>query len=637
MPDEEVLKLSIEAEDKATSVLRKAKDEVRKLKEEMNKTAEAVTLYSNKVEEYNEKIANASSERSKSGYKSWRTRYEGKLAVAKQSQDLYRQDLKAQYAERSSLIEDKLVKSTYNPTKGTLSATVRKNIDDQIRERTYLYNENTGSIELQKESIKENASLVRQRQAKQIAEEKQLEKQRLAEEKSANLLKEKKLKETNNAFGAMPIKPYKTSNVFDYLYQKDNVSLLPSLSDNEKDVKQLGKAYDVLEKKIKSYKPSKLLKSFGRIATYRAIRTILAGIVNSLKEGVELVSTSNPVLKETLTEIKSSTTGISVAFGVMLVPILQSVSPLLQSISGSLVSVANKMSLTNTQTHKNGQYFRINSESVKEYAESLNDVNGALTELDKFATLSQSKPILGEWVDVDSKEALEDISNANNFTALEKTLKGIVFLVEDIIDSFTNLDNHTLETITGVIATFSALKDSIGGVMSAISMAFAVWVSDAPIASKILVTGFAAVAAVAFALYTTLEGVKKGWVGLFAALASGATIAAGTMTLKENLVKGMSTYASGGFPDSGEIFIANEAGAEMIGTIGGRTAVANNEDIVSSISVGVYGAVKRAMSEASPNDNVGYGDVYLDNTKVGRVVAKGVYDEGVKAGFWGKR
>jgi hypothetical protein len=36
------------------------------------------------------------------------------------------------------------------------------------------------------------------------------------------------------------------------------------------------------------------------------------------------------------------------------------------------------------------------------------------------------------------------------------------------------------------------------------------------------------------------------------------------------------------------------------------------------------------------NGNSG-GDVYLDNTKVGRVVAKGVYTEGVKAGFWGKK
>ena len=46
-------------------------------------------------------------------------------------------------------------------------------------------------------------------------------------------------------------------------------------------------------------------------------------------------------------------------------------------------------------------------------------------------------------------------------------------------------------------------------------------------------------------------------------------------------------YANGGFPSQGDLFIANEAGAEMIGTLGGRTAVANNEQIVEGIQRGV--------------------------------------------------
>ena len=48
------------------------------------------------------------------------------------------------------------------------------------------------------------------------------------------------------------------------------------------------------------------------------------------------------------------------------------------------------------------------------------------------------------------------------------------------------------------------------------------------------------------------------------------------------------TYAEGGFPESGQAFIARENGIpEMVGQIGRRTAVANNEQIVDSISVGV--------------------------------------------------
>lgn len=48
--------------------------------------------------------------------------------------------------------------------------------------------------------------------------------------------------------------------------------------------------------------------------------------------------------------------------------------------------------------------------------------------------------------------------------------------------------------------------------------------------------------------------------------------------------------ADGGFLSTGQMFIARESGPEMVGTIGGRSAVANNNDIVQSIKQGVYEA-----------------------------------------------
>lgn len=45
--------------------------------------------------------------------------------------------------------------------------------------------------------------------------------------------------------------------------------------------------------------------------------------------------------------------------------------------------------------------------------------------------------------------------------------------------------------------------------------------------------------------------------------------------------------ADGGFVDKGQLFIAREAGAEMVGSIGNRTAVANNDQIVEGITYGV--------------------------------------------------
>lgn len=50
------------------------------------------------------------------------------------------------------------------------------------------------------------------------------------------------------------------------------------------------------------------------------------------------------------------------------------------------------------------------------------------------------------------------------------------------------------------------------------------------------------------------------------------------------------TYKDGGFPPMGQVFVAREAGPEMVGTIGGRTAVANNGQIVDAVADGVYEA-----------------------------------------------
>lgn len=61
---------------------------------------------------------------------------------------------------------------------------------------------------------------------------------------------------------------------------------------------------------------------------------------------------------------------------------------------------------------------------------------------------------------------------------------------------------------------------------------------------------------------------------------------------------GFETYAKGGFPAKGQFFIANEAGPEMVGTMDGKTAVANNNQITSGIAAAVFPAVYNAMIAA---------------------------------------
>lgn len=73
-------------------------------------------------------------------------------------------------------------------------------------------------------------------------------------------------------------------------------------------------------------------------------------------------------------------------------------------------------------------------------------------------------------------------------------------------------------------------------------------------------------------------------------------------------------YAVGGLPNMGQLFVAREAGPELVGNIGGHTAVVNNDQIVASVSDGVARAVASVLgSGRNSNQPI---QVYLDGRLV---------------------
>ena len=84
-------------------------------------------------------------------------------------------------------------------------------------------------------------------------------------------------------------------------------------------------------------------------------------------------------------------------------------------------------------------------------------------------------------------------------------------------------------------------------------------------------------------------------------------------------------YAKGGFPDAGEMFVARESGPEMVGRIGNKNAVANNNQIVDAIRAGVFEAMVNALESFSSDKNQSTDvHVYLegDSKKLFKVVRK---------------
>lgn len=94
-------------------------------------------------------------------------------------------------------------------------------------------------------------------------------------------------------------------------------------------------------------------------------------------------------------------------------------------------------------------------------------------------------------------------------------------------------------------------------------------------------------------------------------------------------------YASGGFPGTGDLFIANERGPELVATLGGRTAVANNDQIVEGISHANEGVVSAvyAMANAIVNaiENKD-SDISVDGASLARALYAPMRNEAKRRG-----
>lgn len=88
-------------------------------------------------------------------------------------------------------------------------------------------------------------------------------------------------------------------------------------------------------------------------------------------------------------------------------------------------------------------------------------------------------------------------------------------------------------------------------------------------------------------------------------------------------------YATGGFPEEGQMFIANEKGPEMVGNIGSSTAVVNNQQIVDSVSIGVANAVAGVLgSQKTTNQNASY--IYINGSEFAKAVYNDMENESLR-------
>lgn len=200
---------------------------------------------------------------------------------------------------------------------------------------------------------------------------------------------------------------------------------------------------------------------------------------------------------------------------------------------------------------------------------------------------------------------------------MSKTVGTIVFLMAKDIGSLAG-------TVTVLSGSFIALTASIAGAF----LIFQNWGDMNKWQRVISVIGLATTAILGLAM--AMGAFHSAWsIGLAVTgiVAGIAMMASSIASVKKQIAA--PAYATGGFPEDG-FFYANSG--ELVGQFSnGKTAVANNEQIVQGITQGVYSAMMAYNAQTGRQN--GNGDVYLDGKKVGKVVAKSSHKEMVRTGL----
>ena len=195
---------------------------------------------------------------------------------------------------------------------------------------------------------------------------------------------------------------------------------------------------------------------------------------------------------------------------------------------------------------------------------------------------------------------------------------GIVTVVSSVINKIKSVISTVINTIKSVISTvLSSIKstwDKIwNGLKTTVTNVFdKIWSTIKKVINSILggIEGMAN--GIVRGINTVIRALNRlkinipGWVPDYGGKTFGFNIA----ELSEVSIPRLE---DGGFPTVGDLFFANEAGPEYVGSMNGKPAVANNDQIVEGIQEGTYQAMKQALSEKSFNPVV---QVYIGNKKL---------------------
>lgn len=368
---------------------------------------------------------------------------------------------------------------------------------------------------------------------------------------------------------------------------------------------------------------SNLLKSFGRIAVYRAIRTVIKEITQAFTEGIGGLARYNDEVNQSMTKITSSFAQVKASISIALYQPLIMLEPIITAVSQGIVSLSNGLSFLFAKLRGASTYMRVNTEYLKDYKSAL---DGTLLSFDTFETLGKGKGIdysqMFEEVETSSSSFSEALGNIKNILI---EISGILLAIGGYKIIKWIAEGGIKNLINGLSGIKTKINDiSTAGLIAGASFAFLAsivnlidviknWDSQSLITKITAITAAAlGLAAVVFSILAAIPAI--GHTAVFKALAVG-TAAVGTLV---GVVSAMKFADGGMFEGAGTMYaIAGESGAEVVAQGSAGTGVLNVDQFADAM-------VSALVRYGAARDNGNGTTIVLDGNKVGQLVASNV-------------
>lgn len=382
-------------------------------------------------------------------------------------------------------------------------------------------------------------------------------------------------------------------------------------------------------KEDKKKKPlGQLLKSFSRIAMYRAIRRTIQEITQAFTEGIGGLARYNSEVNQSMSKITSNFAQVKASISVALYQPLIAIEPIITAVSQSIVHLSNGLSFLFAKLRGANTYMKINTQYLKDYKSAL---DGTLLSFDTFETL-------GKGQGINYSQMFEEVETAGSSFANELgNVKNILLEIAGILSAIAGYkiakwiaNGGIKKLIDGLGGINKKIKDiSTAGLIAGATFSFITsiinlidviknWDSQSLVTQITAATAAAAgLAAVVFSILAAIPAI--GHTAVFKALSIGLT-AAGTLMGVVSAMK----FADGGmmntksFNGAGTMYaIAGESGAEVVATGSAGTGVLNVDQFADAM---VSALVRYGAARDTSNGTT----IVLDGNKVGQLVASNV-------------